>query len=81
MPRTSHLNSGFMLLEKPSPEKIRLRSNWACNVFFPRMRESHAFFGRAEYEIVQINGDWLIQKKKTILQNDYIPTMLDVYCI
>jgi len=27
------------------------------------------------------DGNWLIARKKTILQNDYIPTMLDVYCI
>ena len=81
MPRTSHVSSGYMLLEKPSSEKISLRSNWACNVFFPRMHESHAFFGKAEYLLALSNGEWLIQKKKTILQNDYIPTMLDVYCI
>jgi len=81
MPRTSHVISSFMLLEKPNSEKIRLRSSWACHVFFPRMHESHAFFGRAEYELALKGGEWVIQKKKTILQNDYIPTMLDVYCI
>jgi 3-phenylpropionate/cinnamic acid dioxygenase small subunit len=26
-------------------------------------------------------GDWRIAKKKIVLQNDYIPTMLDIYCV
>jgi 3-phenylpropionate/cinnamic acid dioxygenase small subunit len=81
MPRTSHLVSGFLPLEKPQAQRIRLRSSWVCHVFFPRIHESHAFFGRAEYELVLREDAWMIAKKKTILQNDYIPTMLDIYCI
>jgi 3-phenylpropionate/cinnamic acid dioxygenase small subunit len=81
MPRTSHLLSGFLPLGTPDAQHIRLRSSWACHVFFPRIHESHAFFGRAEHELVLKDGNWLIAKKKTILQNDYIPTMLDIYCI
>ena len=81
MPRTAHILSGFMPLEAPQAQRIRMRSSWVCHVFFPRMHESHAFFGRAEHELVQRDGNWLIARKKTILQNDYIPTMLDIYCI
>ena len=81
MPRTTHVLSGIVPLEKPQPQKLRLRSSWVCHVFFPRIHESHAFFGRAEHELVLKDGNWLIARKKTILQNDYIPTMLDVYCI
>lgn len=81
MPRTSHILSGFMPLENPQSQKIRMRSSWVCHVFFPRIHESHAFFGRAEHELVLCEGNWLIARKKTILQNDYIPTMLDIYCI
>lgn len=81
MPRTSHVLSGVLPLEKPQAQKMRLRSSWVCHVFFPRIHESHAFFGRAEHELVLRDGNWLIARKKTILQNDYIPTMLDVYCI
>ncbi len=81
MPRTTHLISGFLPLEKPQPRRIRMRSSWVCHVFFPRLHESHAFFGKAEYELVVREDRWLISRKKTILQNDYIPTMLDIYCI
>ena len=44
MPRTSHLLSGFLPLGTPDAQHIRLRSSWACHVFFPRIHESHAFF-------------------------------------
>jgi len=81
MPRTTHLLSGFMPLEAPQPQRIRIRSSWVCHVFFPRLHESHAFFGRAEHELVKRDGNWMIARKKTILQNDYVPTMLDIYCI
>lgn len=81
MPRTTHTVSNVMFLETPNAERMKLRSSWVCHVFFPRQHDSHAFFGKAEYELVRKDGGWLIAKKKTILQNDYIPTMLDVYCI
>ena len=81
MPRTSHIISGFLPIDASQADRIRMRSSWVCHVFFPRMHESHAFFGRAEHELVHRDGKWLIARKKTILQNDYIPTMLDIYCI
>jgi 3-phenylpropionate/cinnamic acid dioxygenase small subunit len=67
-------------LESPD-DRLRLSSTWVCHVYFPRSRESHAFFGRTEHELVARESDWRITKKKILLQNDYIPTMLDVYCV
>ncbi len=81
MPRTAHLLGAILPIEPPSPERVRLRSTWACHVFFPRQGDSHAFFGRSEHELVLRGGNWLIAKKKILLQNDAIPTMLDVYCV
>ena len=81
MPRTAHLLSAILPLEPPLPERLRLRSTWACHVFFPRQGESHAFFGRSEHQLVLRNGDWRIARKKILLQNDHIPTMLDIYCV
>jgi len=60
---------------------MRLASSWVTHVYFPRSRESHAFFGRTEHELALRGGDWRIAKKKILLLNDYIPTMLDVYCV
>ena len=81
MPRTAHLVTAVLALEPPTPERLRLRSTWSSHVFFPRARENHTFFGYAHYELVRRENRWLIQRKKVVLQNDYIPTMLDVYCM
>jgi 3-phenylpropionate/cinnamic acid dioxygenase small subunit len=80
VPRTAHIVGSVLPLESPT-ERLRLGSTWATHVYFPRSRESHAFFGRSEHELVLRNGEWRIAKKKILLQNDYIPTMLDVYCV
>jgi len=80
LPRTTHLVSGVRVLEAASG-RLRLRASWACHVFFPRSEESHAFFGQYEHELAAAEGRWLIAKKRIVLQNDYIPTMLDIFCV
>jgi len=80
IPRTAHILGSVLPLESPAG-RLRLDSTWASHVFFPRSRESHAFFGRTEHQLVLRGRDWRIAKKKILLQNDYIPTMLDVYCV
>lgn len=79
--RTSHLVSNVLFIEPPTPERMRVRSSWASHVFVPRPAASHVFFGRSEHELARAADGWLIRRKKIVLQNDYIPTMLDVYCI
>ncbi len=81
MPRTAHVLGSVLPKETPAADRLRLDSTWVTHVFFPRSRESHAFFGRSEHELVLRAEDWRIAKKKILLQNDYIPTMLDVYCV
>ncbi len=81
LPRTTHLLGNVLALEPPGGQRMKLRSSWVCHVFFPRANESHAFFGRSEHELALHKGRWLIAKRKTVLQNDYIPTLLDVYCL
>ena len=80
MPRTAHVLGSVLALDSPA-ERLRLGSTWVTHVYFPRSRESHAFFGRSEHELALRGGEWRIAKKKILLQNDYIPTMLDVYCV
>ena len=81
MPRTTHLLSNILPVDAPNGERMRLRSSWVSHVFFPRSRESHAFFGHSEHGLLLREGRWLISHKKIVLQNDYIPTMLDIYCV
>ena len=81
MPRTAHQVTAVLALEPPAPGRLRLRSTWSCHVYFTTTRATFAFFGYAAYELAQRDSRWVIQRKKVVLQNDFIPTMLDVYCI
>jgi 3-phenylpropionate/cinnamic acid dioxygenase small subunit len=80
MPRTTHMLGNMRLIESAAGRMV-LRSSWVSHVFFPRSEESHAFFGHTEHALAQVENNWLIARKKIVLQNDYIPTMLDIYCV
>lgn len=81
LPRTTHVLGNIRLLKPTTSERLRLRSSWITQVFFTRSRETHAFFGYAEHELARRGDQWLIARKKIVLQNDYVPGMLDVYCV
>ena len=81
MPRTLHLIGQVRALAPLANDRLQLRSSWSTQVFFPRTQETHGFFGRAEHELVRRDGALRIAKKKIIMLNDYIPTMLDIYCV
>ncbi len=81
LPRTTHLIGNILPLEPPRAPCVRLRSSWVCHAFFPLMNATHTFFGRAEYELALHDAQWLIARKKTILENDRIPMPIDVYCL
>jgi len=81
LPRTTHMIGNIIPLMAPAPERVRLRSSWTCHAFYPLLRTTHVFFGRAEYDLVLHDGVWLIARKKTILENDLIPMAIDVYCL
>lgn len=80
LPRTCHIIGNVLPMEPPTPERLRLRASWHCDVFFLRNNTARMFFGRSEIELVQASG-WKIRRKKVILMNDYIPTMMDFYCL
>lgn len=78
--RTAHLVGNIQLLESPDHDTMRLRSTWVTHVFTIHTHESHAFFGHTEHTLALHGDKWLFSHKKIVLQNDYIPTMLDVQC-
>ncbi|MSQ72469.1 MAG: benzene 1,2-dioxygenase [Betaproteobacteria bacterium] len=79
--RTAHLLANVRLDGVADERTIPMRSTWTSHVFDPRHKKSYLFFGRAHYLLEQRGGDWKIAKKKTIIQNDYLPSMVDIYCI
>lgn len=60
---------------------MTLHSAWTCQVFFVRNRTQHVFFGRRSDELVRNGDGWQIQHKRVVLMNDYVPAMIDVFCV
>lgn len=81
LPRTCHVLGNVLLTDPPTESRIALRASWNCHVFSPRDAGISVFFGRSELELVRIDAGWRIRRKKVVLLNDYIPTMLDFYCV
>jgi 3-phenylpropionate/cinnamic acid dioxygenase small subunit len=90
MPRTAHI-VGYIVLDSKLEDhsskatsdiaRFSVHSSWSCHVFYPHLQNSQVFFGLAYYILVREMNEWRIGAKRTVLQNDYIPTMLDIYCI
>lgn len=81
LPRTTHLLSCFRPLAGSMVGQVRLRANWVTHMYFVPDRTSHALFGHIDYVIASEDERPLILEKKVVLQNDQIPTMIDIYCM
>lgn len=75
-PRTLHTISNIEVLEQ-SGDQVKVRFNWVTHNF--RYLHHHQFFGVSFYSLKKNGGSYLITHKKTILKNDYIPQVIDVY--
>lgn len=78
LPRTSHLVSNALIKEL-SDGNLEVTANWVTHIF--RFGEASHFFGRYEYLLAPSDAGWRIRKKKILVYNDTIPTVLDVYSI
>jgi 3-phenylpropionate/cinnamic acid dioxygenase small subunit len=81
VPRTCHIVANVRLIDDPTKDRIELRASWVTHALYVRQRQTYAFFGDAEYELAFVSGEWLIARKKVVLKNDYIPSMIDVNCL
>lgn len=80
LPRTAHFVSSF-LVSAATPEKIETHSSWQVVIYQPRSAVQYTLAGRYEHQLVKSAGEWKIAKKKVILINDRVPTLVDFYCL
>lgn len=80
LPRTVHHQSGFLLLESSQPDIVRIECSWTTHLYFPLKRSQHCLFGRQQYDIKTNDDSGAIAQKTTIILNEFIPTMADIYC-
>ena len=78
--RTAHM-VGNILLDGEDGEILNVKSSFNVHVYDTRMKTQHVFFGRTTHGLVRRGAALAIRRKKVILANDCIPTMLDVYCV
>lgn len=80
LPRTVHLISGIELLHA-EPGRLELCASWTTHVYRVKRKEHETLFGRCEHTLRLDGGKWRIARKKIVLVNDTVPTMVDVYCL
>lgn len=78
--RTTHIVANVQLLEGAN-DGMQLRSSWTVHVFDPHRKNSYTLFGYSHHALRVIDAQWRIARKKVVLQNDYLPAMVDVYCL
>jgi 3-phenylpropionate/cinnamic acid dioxygenase small subunit len=79
--RTAHQVANVVLAAVPRPPSAEVRSSWTVHLFNPQNARQHVFFGLYEHTLRNVGGTWKIARKKVLLLNDQIPTVLDVYMI
>ena len=58
-----------------------VEASWTVHLYDPRLKTQHVLFGRYEHGLRREGERWLIARKKILLLNDHIPTMIDFYCL
>ncbi|MDB5898593.1 MAG: aromatic-ring-hydroxylating dioxygenase subunit beta [Ramlibacter sp.] len=81
LPRTTHCVTNPVVTQADEPAALHVESSWTCHVFGLKQRSTHVFHGRYEHLLRLQDDQWRIARKKVVLMNDTIPTMLDFYCI
>ncbi|MGV3512805.1 MAG: aromatic-ring-hydroxylating dioxygenase subunit beta [Novosphingobium sp.] len=80
LPRVVHQVSN-VLVTASRDEAMDVSAAFACHRFDVRMNRSDCFFGRYEYHLAHVEDEWRIARKKVILLNDTIPTVVDINSI
>jgi anthranilate 1,2-dioxygenase small subunit len=78
LPRTCHMVSNILPTLNPDGT-CAVKANWTVHLF-RNSRASH-FFGRYDYLLAPHHDSWRIRKKKILVLNDLIPTVLDIYSV
>jgi 3-phenylpropionate/cinnamic acid dioxygenase small subunit len=76
LPRTCHLVTNIRV-GAVSGDLLTVKANWQGNAY--RHEKTDLFYGRYEYGLREQDGKLLIARKKIVLLNDLIPSVVDIY--
>lgn len=78
LPRTCHMTSNIRVLPNTDGTLV-VKAKWVVHLF--RKAKATHFFGHYEYLLAPHEDSWRIRKKKILVLNDLIPTVLDIYSV
>jgi 3-phenylpropionate/cinnamic acid dioxygenase small subunit len=78
IPRTVHLVANVRV-EEGADDLIEGTASWVVHEYDPRVSKAHTNFGRCEFRLRRVDRGWKIARKKVILVNDLIPTVIDFF--
>ena len=81
LPRTAHAVTNVAVAPAAAAEIMDVSSIATTHVYNVKRRTQMVAVALAEHRLVAVAGTWRIRRKKLILLNDYLPTMLDFYTI
>jgi 3-phenylpropionate/cinnamic acid dioxygenase small subunit len=76
LPRTCHLVTNIRV-GAVTDGLLQVKANWQGNAY--RHETTDSFYGRYEYGLREDQGKLLIARKKIVLMNDVIPSVVDIY--
>lgn len=80
LPRTLHQIGNIELIGGDT-HSMETEATFSVHVYDMRTAKEHTRYGRYEHTLARADEAWLIARKKIILVNDRIPTVLDFYSI
>jgi 3-phenylpropionate/cinnamic acid dioxygenase small subunit len=85
LPRTLHCVGNVVLKGVSSGpdgmQRWEVGAAWTTHLYDPRKLQQHQLFGHYEHTLVVREGSLRIARKKVVLMNDRVPTVLDIYSI
>ncbi|MFZ4605600.1 MAG: aromatic-ring-hydroxylating dioxygenase subunit beta [Caulobacter sp.] len=78
LPRTCHMTSITRITDLPGGD-VQVDANWVVHVY--RLDKAHAFFGQQTHVLRRFGESLKIISRRSTVNNDTIPDVLDFYCI
>jgi len=79
-PRTVHAVTN-VLVERSDGDTADVAASFTVHRHDVRSEKTHVFFGRYEYVLARGGEGWRVRRKKILLLNDVIPTVIDIHSI
>jgi 3-phenylpropionate/cinnamic acid dioxygenase small subunit len=76
LPRTLHVVTNIRL-GRAQGDSLEAHAHWQVHAY--RFQATETLYGRYDYGLVRRDGQWRIRRKKIVLINDLINTVLDIY--